>query len=373
MTAPPIVRLATASAGDVREALAGTDAQGLTVLFATTDVELGALGRALVRDGRRVVGAATGRVIGSRGFAAHGVAGFHLPGGRFTVAETLIEDAAAFGPPDARDLVRGLRARLAACTQPVRFALLLVDADVRCEERLIAALGMELSGIPIVGGSAGDLYFNPAGHGPGTTRILYHGRVLAGAAVLCLVAGDSPVAAYCHTHYVPGGHRIVITAADPARRLVQEIDGRRALAVYAEKCGFRRAPRLGGNFAPHPAMVRIGGNYYARGIQRVHEDGSLEFACAIEPGIVATIAHPGDMVAKLEEQFAALRARIGRPELVIGLDCAARTSYMEQSGLTSRIEATMREHRVVGFATLGEQFNTVHANNSLTCLGIAAA
>jgi hypothetical protein len=70
--------------------------------------------------------------------------------------------------------------------------------------------------------------------------------------------------------------------------------------------------------------------------------------------------------------FANMKTVIGKPELVIGFDCAARTAYMEQRGLTSRITTVLASNRVVGFSTLGEQFNTIHANNSFTCLGVAA-
>jgi hypothetical protein len=44
---------------------------------------------------------------------------------------------------------------------------------------------------------------------------------------------------------------------------------------------------------------------------------------------------------------------------------------MEREGLTAPIEALMSQNAVTGFSSLGEQFNTVHANNSFTCLGIA--
>ena len=66
-----------------------------------------------------------------------------------------------------------------------------------------------------------------------------------------------------------------------------------------------------------------------------------------------------------------MRLRIGAPELVIGVDCAARTAYMERQGLSKGIEALLQEHAVTGFSSLGEQFNTIHANNSFTCLGVA--
>ena len=119
-------------------------------------------------------------------------------------------------------------------------------------------------------------------------------------------------------------------------------------------------------------MIRIGGHYYARGMQRIYPDGALEFACALEPGLVVALAKPGDMIASLDGLFATMRRQIGTPELVIGVDCAARTAFMEHQGLTKGIETLLREHAVTGFSSLGEQFNTIHANNSFTCLGVAS-
>ncbi len=348
----------------------------LTVVFASTAYDLASLGAELATRGvERVIGASTGRAIGANGFEPGGIAGFHLPAGRFATADTLLEDVAGMGLPELRARVHQVRSELnqgPGGSFEHRFALLLVDAESRCEERLAAVLGMELNGVPLIGGSAGDLYFNPLGHPPGSTRLLYHGAAKRGAAILCLVATTSPVVAYCHNHYVPSDKKLVITEADPARRVVREIDGRAALAVYAAACGFRRPPRDSVDFAPYPLMIRIGGHYYARGMQRIYPDGALEFACALEPGLVVAIAKPGDMIASLDGLFSTMRRQIGAPELVIGVDCAARTAFMERQGLTKGIEARLRDHAVTGFSSLGEQFNTMHANNSFTCLGIAA-
>jgi len=348
----------------------------LTLVFASAAHDLKQLGGELAARGvRRVVGASTGRIISAQGFEPHGIAGFHLPSGRFATADTLLDDVAAMGLPELRARVHQLRVELSGgpgAGFEHRFALLLVDAEARCEERLAAVLGMELNGVPLIGGSAGDLYFNPLGHPPGSTRLLYHGGAARGAAILCLVASASPVIAYCHNHYMPSDKKFVITDADPARRVVREIDGRPALGVYAAACGFRRPPRESRDFAPYPLMIRIGGHYYARGMQRIYPDGALEFACALEPGLVVALAKPGDMIASLDELFTGMRRRIGAPELVIGVDCAARTAYMERQGLARGIESLLRDHCVTGFSSLGEQFNTIHANNSFTCLGVAA-
>jgi hypothetical protein len=45
---------------------------------------------------------------------------------------------------------------------------------------------------------------------------------------------------------------------------------------------------------------------------------------------------------------------------------------MEREGLTQGIEKLLKENAVTGFSSLGEQFNTMHANNSFTCLAVAA-
>ena len=243
------------------------------MVFASSVHDLGVLGRELALHGiGRVVGASTGRVIGANGFEPDAIVGFRLPAGRFAVADTLLEDVADMGLPELRARVRQLQLELGkdlSGSFEHRFALLLVDAESRCEERLAAVLGMELNGLPLIGGSAGDLYFNPLGHPPGSTRLLYHGSAKRGAAILCLVASASPVIAYCHNHFMQSDKKFVITDADPARRLVREIDGRPALEVYAAACGFRRPPRQSGDFAPFPLMIRIGGgHYYARGVQR---------------------------------------------------------------------------------------------------------
>ncbi len=376
MSQPITAFRAQGSVARVAAAIAADRPPGATsIVFVSTDYDLNAVGAELDRlRVDRVLGAATGRVISAQGFSPDGIAGFHLPPGRFRAVDALFEEVESMPLPDLRGRVQALKREFDAAAGALshRFAVLLVDAESRCEERLAAVLGMELTGVPLIGGSAGDLYFTPLGHPPGSTRLLYRQQGRRHAALLCLVASEAPVVAYCHNHYMPSNKKMVITEADPARRVVMEIDGRPALEVYAQACGFRKPPRDGSGFAPYPLMIRVGGHYYARGMQRIRPDGSLEFACALEPGLVVALGKPGDMIASLDELFAAMRQRIGTPALVIGVDCAARTAYMQREGLTPGIEALLCRHAATGFSSLGEQFNTVHANNSFTCLGIAA-
>jgi hypothetical protein len=349
---------------------------GLTVLFATTDFDLGRLGKQLSGHGRHhIIGAATGCAIGPGGFFRHGITGFRLPAPRFVAVDALIEDVSRFGLPEARKLSATLRAklrRLHPSAPNAQFGLVLIDSGARCEERLMAALGMEFAGLPIVGGSAGDVYFNLAVEHPGAKRLLYKDRAVRDAAVFVLVASQSPVLALTHNHYRAGTRKIVITQADPDRRLVQEINGRPALGEFAAACGFKKPPSTIDQYASYPLMIRVGGQYFARGVQRVLEDGSIEFACAIEAGVVAAIGAPENMVDRLEGMFAGVQRTLGVPDLVIGFDCAARTVCMEQGGMTEAVTKAFGRNHVVGFSAIGEQFNTAHVNNSFTALAVGA-
>jgi hypothetical protein len=349
---------------------------GLTVLFITTGYDLGRIGKLLAKRSRHhVIGAVTGCAIGPGGFFRHGITGFGLSPPRFVAVDALIEDVTHFGLPDARKVAAALRAKLKRVhpsAPNAQFGLVLIDSGARCEERLMAALGMEFAGLPIVGGSAGDVYFNLAADPPGSRRLLYKDRAVRNAAVFVLVASQSPVMALTHNHYRAGPRKVVITEADPERRLVREINGRPAVAELAAACGFRKRLSSIAQFASYPLMIRVGGQYFARGAQRVLDDGSIEFACAIEAGVVAAIGAPDDMVARLESMFVDVVRTVGRPDLVVGFDCAARTACMEQGGMTAAVTKAFELNHVVGFAAIGEQFNTAHVNNSFTALAIGA-
>ncbi len=60
-------------------------------------------------------------------------------------------------------------------------------------------------------------------------------------------------------------------------------------------------------------------------------DDSLQFFCAIDEGIVLSIAKSGDLVADLDSVFNKLARRFGtRSKRCIGFDCILRYIEMEQ-------------------------------------------
>jgi len=102
------------------------------------------------------------------------------------------------------------------------------------------------------------------------------------------------------------------------------------------------------------------------------DDGGIRFACAMDEGVVLNIAEPGDMVEMLKDFLADIESQLGTPSLILGFNCAARQFEMDQLGIRPQIAKLMQRYNVLGFSTLGEQYNTIHANNSFTCVAFGS-
>jgi len=115
--------------------------------------------------------------------------------------------------------------------------------------------------------------------------------------------------------------------------------------------------------------VKIGGDYYCRSIRNMNPDGSLSFFCAIDEGLVFTVARPHDMLRSTSSMLEELDAKLGGIDLVVGFDCILRRLDAETRQIRHQMSELYREYSVAGFQTYGEQFNAMHLNQTLT--GIA--
>lgn len=287
-----------------------------------------------------------------------------FPADEFTIVGDAIFDLECFSIEAGRNLVRDLRARLDAI--PTRrdgeatFALTLIDGLCRKEERVVSALYPALDEIPLVGGSAGDdLRFE-------RTFVLTEGAAHRHAALVLLVRTSRPFRVFKVDHFEPMAEKMVVTAAQAEDRRIYELNAEPAAQEYARAIGASEAPLDAYSFAAHPVVVRVGGEYYARSIQRVNEDGSLSFFCAIDEGLVLTAARPRHMIDSLVETFAAIEQDLGKPDFVLGFDCVLRRLDAAQSQITRELSAFYASQRVVGFNTYGEQYRSMHLNQTFT-------
>lgn len=240
----------------------------------------------------------------------------------------------------------------------------LIDALSRREEALMSCLDGALGRIPLFGASAGDgLRFEQ-------TSVLTGGSFQSDGAVLALIGTNRPFKVFRSQHFVASDVKMVVTDADPARRVVKEINAEPAVEEYARITGLDVDNLTPMDFATHPLVVRLGGSEYVRSIQRANPDGSLSFYCAIDEGLVLTLAEGRDLINGLEQLFVDIEQEIGEPEAVLAFDCVLRRLELEHVQQLQRIPPIFKRHRVIGFSTFGEQFASMHVNQTFTGLAI---
>ncbi len=346
------------------------DDLSLVILFSAPKLADDALAKEISKrfSGVPVIGCTTAGEIGPSGYQHGSIAGVSLAAPDFYAAARGIRDVRGFSVTDGRDLVQGCLRELEAKAPgwPIAqvFAMLLIDGLDACEESVVSALHRELGQIPLFGGSAGDdLSF-------GTTKVLWDGAYHEHSAVLVLVATNHPFRVFKTEHFASSETKLVVTGADPVRRIVTEINAEPAAEEYARMVGVnidRLTPMIFANF---PVVVRVGNAPYVRSIQKVNADGSLTFFCAIDEGIVLTVATGLDIELDLERLFDEIRNDIREPEVIIGCDCILRNLELRQKGLIQRISKLLAKHNVIGFNTYGEQFQAMHVNQTFTGVAI---
>jgi hypothetical protein len=145
-----------------------------------------------------------------------------------------------------------------------------------------------------------------------------------------------------------------------------EINGEPAAEEYANVLGLTIDELTPTVFSNHPVMLSIGGEYYVRSIQHVNDDKSLSFYCAIDNGLVLTVAEGVGLVQNLENQLQSIQEKIPNLKLILGFDCILRRLEIMEKNIIDPVSILIKNKNFVGFSTYGEQYNAVHVNQTLT-------
>ncbi len=353
---------------EIARALDGRNLGQLLVFFSrryTAEALSGALSRAF--DGVPIAGCSTAGEITPGGFTDGNVLVVAFPKKGFNFVSGVIPDVRSLSVERGTESVQALRAgldRIGGDRYPNRFALSLIDGLSKCEEVIVSAIAWALGDIPLVGGSAGD---DLALSG---TSLLHNGEVHRDSALLLLVETDHPVRSFNCDHFEPTETKLVVTASDTESRTVYELNAETAAKEYASSVGLEQTSLAPMSFAAHPVIVRVGGDYYCRSIQRVNPDGSLSFFCAIDDGVVLTVAEPKDMIESMAAELEQLDEVIGGVDLVLGFECVLRRLDAENRQIKHEISDLYRRYNVAGFHTYGEQYNAMHLNQTFAGVAI---
>jgi hypothetical protein len=353
------------AAQEIYAALAVTDS-ALVMFFCCVEYDLQALSAELSRlfKDTPLVGCTTAGEISAAGYVENSITAFSLPSCHFQVETRLIKNLRDFSEQSVANLVdemmRDLQARELAPLMQNSFALTLLDGMSIREEIVMNTLNRSLKDIQLVGGSAGDnLHFKD-------THVYLKNEFHSNAAALILVNTNRPFQVFSDHHLAQGQEKLVVTNADPLKRVVHEFNAEPAALEYCRISGLQLEELDAKAFALNPLAVQIGDHSYIRSIQQVNDDLSLTFFCAIDQGIVLTRMYSTGLVSHTHNLLRGMADELGEPSLVIGYDCIHRRIEMEEHLLLPAISELYKKYNVIGFSTYGEQYNDLHLNHTFT-------
>lgn len=372
LSAPSPVVTASSSLRDPVAAVAelkmtlSSSTLGAVVFFCSAEYDLDSLAHAMDEGFPHVTlaGCTSAGEITPQGYDRGSIAAIGFDRGWFSVKSALIGELDDFGLPQAQQVIDGL---LEGCRQaelaPLRghsFAMTLLDGLSSREELVLSSLNAALGAIPQFGGSAGD------DERLANTHVYHNGRFHSSAATVLLINTPLNFQVFTTHHLEPTGEKLVVTAADCRTRTVYELNAEPAAQAYARAVGVLPGDLSREIFARKPMAVRLGDQYFARSVQQVNGDQSLTFYCAVETGIVLTPMLPGSLKDDLRRRLEQAEAVVGKPMVTLGCDCFLRRLEAEEVGDVEQLSSFLRQHRVLGFSTYGEQFDGVHLNQTFT-------
>jgi len=294
----------------------------VVIFFCSSKYDLEKMGKALKeRFSCPLIGCTTSGEITSEGYHEGSLVGVSMVSDALKVHSRLISPLSQFSMEKAEQLSRDIQEELSFSTtfnRDLMFGYFLIDGLSMLEENTISYLHSQFEGMSIIGGSAGDdLGFEK-------TMVYTDGSFISDAAIFTIIETTLPFYIFKTQHFQPTDIKLVITEADPANRCVMEINGEPAAEEYAEVLGLTIDELTPTVFSNHPVMLSIGGEYYVRSIQHVNEDKSLSFYCAIDNGLVLTVAEGVGLVNNLEKQLLEVKEKIPHLKLILGFDCIFR-------------------------------------------------
>ncbi|MGH1460872.1 MAG: FIST N-terminal domain-containing protein [Neptuniibacter sp.] len=315
-----------------------------------------------------VVGCTSSGCIGTSGYQAKGIVACSFSAEVFDFSVALIRNIQNFSYHQADEIVSALKSEIEIFSDNEPkvhnlFALQLIDGLCLKEEIFTQILCTALNGAPLLGGSAGDdLKFEH-------TYVYHKGEFYPSAALVMLGKTTLSFVPFMIQHFLPTEKRLVVTESIPEQRLVKTLNGLPAALEYARNVGCEADELTADIFASHPVLVKIGDEVYVRSIQQMNDDGSLTFFCAIDDGVVLSVAEAEEIVQNLDKELAQITAGLGEPGLILGFDCIFRYLELEQRDQVGLVSEIFNKHNVIGFNSYGEQFSAMHVNQTFT--GIA--
>lgn len=314
-----------------------------------------------------VAGCSTAGEINERGYQQNSLCALSFSSDYFSVSYAFYETLSELNLKEWYDTSLGLHSQHNTRYQLVddrrTFSLLFTDGLCRKEEPLVRMIANAIAGIPLIGGSAGD-----NGHFE-QTFVLHNHQLYSDCALQLLITTTLPFTLFKSQNIRAAEQRMVVTEALPEQRTIIEINGLPAATEYARHLGLDDPHQLTDELlAAHPVVVVMGDDAYVRSIQKVNDDLSLTFYCAIDTGIVIRVGKSFDLMTSLQDSLDQARKKVNRIQTTLMFDCIMRRIELDEKALLQEASGILQAYHPVGFSTYGEQWNGLHVNQ--TCTGL---
>ena len=347
-----------------------------TLLFISNSYDLNTLEKVISHKmGDRVVACSTAGEISAGGYSTQSMTGISFDQNQ--CASTILDiseidslDSAEYVQSLQENIVESIERHHTAVKGGKSFALLFVDGLSMKEEQVTSVLSQIVpADIPVIGGSAGDgLAFS-------STQVYAQNNFKTDRATVVIVTTSLPFKVFKSQHFSTSDHKMVITSASPQKRVVYEIDGEPAAEAYARHLEVSLDEFGAELYSKHPVLLNIGGTNYVRSIQKVNDDGSLTFYCAIEEGIVLSLANKESISLSVKNLFENLKNELDQVEACILFECILRrleVLRLDDQEKEKVISAYIKNN-ACGFHTYGEQFGGTHINQTITGIAFGKA
>ena len=342
----------------------------LAVFFCSVDYDLPALEIAL-RDkfaSIKLIGCTTGGELTPEGMMDGTLSGFSISSDQF-IADHDVFGIATIESDASAEKLYDLQQRVESQAGEDFRALswLLINSIDSKVERVLGVIDLRFNSMPVIGGSPGG------GDDFGPTHVYADGVFQADAVIVSYLSTSLPFETFKVDDFEELPRRVVLTEVDTARRIVTEIDGLSAVDGYLAAIDAEGSELTMELFSANPLAAKVGGDLYVRAITpslkgdgEIPDEGSLQFFCAIEEGMVLSTVKTTDVVSNFKDTFERLRATYGAASLVLGCDCIYRKFDYRRNNVSAEVSKIMVDNKIIGFHGYGEQLGIMSVNQTFS-------
>lgn len=238
------------------------------------------------------------------------------------------------------------------------FCMLLCDGMSGMEECIMTSLFFIDNKFKVIGASAGDyLKFKET--------LIYKGNKKVHSIALFFDL-KRKIQILKENIYEPLGEKLLVTDADPIKRIVKTFNNKPASTEYARVLNVAEES-LEDYFMNNP-LGKISRKFIdIASPMKVNSDKSITFYCQVMPNTFVEVLKPMNVMETLDETIEKAKFK---PSFVLALNCVLRSLKFEKEGLWSEVDKRILNlcENTTGFICYGEQFYKQHFNQTMVLL-----